>query len=210
MEEVERKGIEKAKLGLVVCSVIVVILAISNLWLYTRIDSLQDQMGTLQTDNNRLRSEIDSLNSEFDNYVATHHYTDDEYDEALLSYYYVEREQKFGVYGLEDELIGLEWIEPYEEGVFDCSEMSAYLEWYLEKQGWHAIIIVGDSPFDSDYHAWLLVETSPDHYTPVESTTIQIVWWDDPYFDSYFIYDYEFETIQEATAYNESEFDWWK
>lgn len=44
---------------------------------------------------------------------------------------------------------------------------------------------------------------------PVESTTIEVVWWDDSYFDNYFEYDYSFETIQEALEYYESEFDWW-
>jgi len=129
----------------------------------------------------------------------------------VFSYYYVyPAEQKFGVYNLDDELYGLEWLHPYQEGVFDCSEMSAYLEWYLENEGWHTIIIAGDSPFGSGYHAWLLVECEEGKYMPVESTNIEIVWWDDPYFDNYFAYDYEFETIDDALAYSETEFDWWE
>ena len=225
-----KKGIGKSGVGLIVCATLVGVLAVSGVLFYLRNNTLQNQIDTLETDkdnlqsqmsglqteinnlqteNSQLQGEIDSLNSEYNNYVANHHYTDEEYDEALLSFYYVEQEQKFGVYDLEDELFGLEWIEPYQESVFDCSEMSAYLEWYLEKQGWNAIIILGDAPFGGGYHAWLLVEASTDHYMPVESTTIEIVWWDDPYFDNYFIYDYEFETIEEAMAYDESEFDWW-
>jgi len=286
MTEVEKKGIGKSKIGLLISGVLIVILAISSLWLFTEVNSLQSQVSTLETDNSSLQSqvsslstdknnlesqvssletwldgnitdyesqiatlntqinslnaqitslqsEIDSLNttyhdyvathsysnseydtlqSEYDNYVATHHYTDKEYNEARssFSFYYVKPEQKFGVYDLEDELYGLEWLYPYEENVFDCSEMSAYLEWYLENEGWHTYIVCGEAPWDGGYHAWLLVETSVDHYMPVESTTIEIVWWDNPYFDNYFIYDYEFETIQEAIAYYESEFDWWK
>jgi len=35
MTEVEKKGIGKAKAGLVVCAVLVVILAVSNVWSYT-------------------------------------------------------------------------------------------------------------------------------------------------------------------------------
>ena len=267
-------GIGKAKIGLVVCAVLVAILAVSNIWFYTALqnqtnlsddlqiqkDTLQNQLSLLNTTyqnyvstHNHSNSEYDSYvanhqytNSEYDDYVAdhhytdsqvegyvveiegyiaevenlidemeayvsNHHYTDEEYYEALFSYYYVfSAEQKFGVYDLEDELYGLEWIEPYEEGVFDCSEMSAYLEWRLENEGWHTIIVIGDSPFGSGYHAWLLVETSADHYMPVESTTIEVVWWDDPYFDNYLIYDYEFETIDDALAYSETEFDWWE
>jgi len=37
---------------------------------------------------------------------------------------------------------------------------------------------------------------------PVETTKIEI-WWDNPHFDNYFVYDYTFEDIVEAIAYNE-------
>jgi len=266
MTEVEKKGIGKSKIGLLISGVLIVILAISSLWLYTTVDSLQSQVSTLETDNsslqsqvsslsidknnlesqvssletwldgnvttyesqittlntqidslndqiNNFQSQIDSLNATYQNYRATHSYSNSEYNAArssMFSFYYVKPEQKFGVYELSDELEGLEWIEPYQEGVFDCSEMSAYLEWYLENEGWHTYIVCGEAPWDGGYHAWLLVETSLDHYMPVESTNIEVVWWDDPHFDDYFTYDYEFETIQEAVAYSESEFDWWK
>jgi len=271
--EVEKKGIGKAKVGLVVCTVLVAILAVSNIWFYSALqnqtnlsddlqiqkDTLQNQLSLLNTTHQNYVSTHNHSNSEYDNYVFTHshdnseydslqseydayvtnhyytdsqvegyiaevenlidemeayvsnhHYTDEEYYESIFSYYYVfPAEQKFGVYDLEDELYSLKWIEPYEEDVFDCSEMSAYLEWHLENEGWNTIIVIGDSPFGSGYHAWVLVETSAGHYMPVESTTIEIVWWDDPYFDNYWMYDYEFETIDDALAYSETEFDWW-
>ena len=260
MTEVENKGIGKSKMGLLISGVIIVILAISSLWQYTRIDSFQNQVNALETDKDYLQtqvnnletdktelqnqvdslqiqkdtlqnqlnllnatyqnyvsthshsnSEYDSLQSEYDSYVANHQYTNSEYDEAFFSFYYVvPEEQKFGVYDLEDELYGIEWLYPYEENVFDCSEMSAVIEWYLENEGWNAIIAAGETPWDGGAHAWVLVETSEGHYMPVESTTIEIVWWEDPYFDNYFIYDYDFETIQEAIDFYESEFDWWK
>jgi len=267
-EDFEKKsGIAKAKVGLVVCSVLVVILVISSIWLYAKIGTLQNQVGTFETERSSLQSEvagletqvsaletdksalgsqvtnletqksslqneIDSLNSNFnslkskydsyvatytitkekyDDYVSEHLYTNEEYESARFDFYYVvPAEQKFGVYDLEVDLFGLEWLYPYEENVFDCSEMSAYLEWYLENLGWHTYIILGEAPFGGGYHAWLLVETSLDQYMPVESTTIKIIWWADPDFDGYFIYDYELETILDALSYNESEFDWWK
>jgi hypothetical protein len=259
LTEVEKNAVGKSKIGLLISGAIIVILAISSLWLYTRIDSLQNQVNALETDKNNLQtqvnnletdktdlqnqvdtvqiqkdtlqnqlnllnatyqnyvsthshnnSEYDSLQSEYDSYAANHQYTNAEYDEAFFSFYYVApEEQKFGVYDLEDELYGLEWLHPYEENVFDCSEMSAYLEWHLENEGWNALIVAGEAPWDGGGHAWLLVETSEGQYMPVESTTIEIVWWEDPNFDNYFIYDYTFETIQEAVDYYESEFDWW-
>ena len=185
-------------------------------WLFTRVDSLTTEndylwrkVRSLRTENSQLESEIDSLNSEYNNYVANYHYTDEEYDEARFSFYYVKPEQKFGVYDLSDELSGLEWFRSYQEGVFDCSEMSAYLERYLENEGWHAKIVVGDSPYGSGRHSWLLVETSQGKYMPVESTNIEVVWWSDPNFDNYWIYDHKFETIQDALSYSQTEFDWW-
>lgn len=68
-------------------------------------------------------------NAQYENYVATHQYTNSEYDEALFFFYYVKpEEQEFGVYNLDAELSGIVWDKPYEEDVFDCSEMSASLE----------------------------------------------------------------------------------
>ena len=238
IEEVEKR-IEKARIGLIACAVLVAILVVSSVWLYTRIGGLQNRIDTLESEKSNLQSQVsnletdknqfesqasilqseinslisdyNSLVSEYNDYVANHQFTDEQYYGATFSYYYISPvEQRFGVYNLSDELYGLELFYPYEEDVFDCSEMSAYLEWYLENEGWHTTIILGDAPFGGGYHAWLLVETSTDHYMPVESTTIEIVWWDDPYFDNYFTYEYEFETILDALAYSETEFDWWK
>jgi hypothetical protein len=87
--------------------------------------------------------------------------------------------------------------------------MSAYIEWRLENEGYHTIIVCGDAPFGGGYHAWLLVETSDDGYMPVEATTYDMVDWYDSYFDEYFEYDYSFETIHGALDYSQTEFDWW-
>lgn len=211
-------GFGKAKVGLMICAVLVVILAISSVWLLMRVENLQGaksnlqiQVNNLQIENSQLEGEIDSLSSKYDSYIADHHYSDDEYDEAQFSFYYINpEEQKLGVYNLDDELQRLEWTEPYQSGVFDCSEMSACLEWYLENNGWHAKIYVGDTPFGSGKHAWLIVEASQGKYMPVESTLLRVVWWEDPNFDRYWEYDYRFETIQDALAYSETEYDWWE
>jgi len=237
MNEVEKKGIGKVGVGLIICATLVSVLTISSVLFYVRNNALQttvnvlkaeiydlqtdkydlqSQVGFLTTENDDLQDEVDDLTTEnnwlnlkYDNYVANHQYSDWEYEDIQFYFYYVEPEQKFGVYDLDDELFGWEWYIPYEEGVFDCSEMSAYLEWYLENEGWNTLIVVGDSPSGSGYHAWLLVETSEGAYMPVESITAEIVWWEDPYFDNYWIYDDTFETIQDALDYYETEFDWW-
>jgi len=199
MNEVEKKEISKATVGLIICVVLIALLAMSNVLVYIE----------LQSEINNKQNQISSLNSQFNYYKANHQYTDEEYDEARFDFYYVKPEQKFGVYDLEDELDGVEWTKPYQEGVFDCSEMSAVLERYLENEGWHTKIVVGDYPRGSGKHAWLLVETSEGKYMPVETTNIKVIWWSDPNFDNYWIYDDTFETIQDALAYSETEFDWW-
>jgi hypothetical protein len=135
---------------------------------------------------------------------------DNGFESGKFNFYYVKPEQKYGVYDLSDWLSRWKWIRTYQEGVFDCSEMSAYLEWKLENEGWHTYIIFGDSPFSSGKHAWFLVETTSGKYMPVESTTMSVAWWDSPYFDNYFTYEHQFETIQDALSYSETEFDWWK
>jgi len=189
-----------------------------------RESSLQHQLEDLQQTYNNYKlfhshsdSEYNSLQSIYDDYVAdhnhyvaNHHYSDVEVEDIRFFFYYDEpRKQEFGVYNLEDELEGLEWDRPYEEHVFDCSEMSASLERYLENHGWHTKIVCGDTPFGSGRHSWLLVETSEGKYMPVESTIIEIVWWENPDFYNYFEYDRSFETIQEALEYSETSYDWW-
>ena len=178
-------------------------------------------------------------NLEYWNYVDNHLHTNSEYDEACLQisdlewqindlelgiqnlqqtaeenrfefYYASLAKQRFGVDDLDEYLDRWEWIEgTYVKGVFDCSEMSAYIEWRLENEGYNAYIVCGESPWGGGYHAWLLVETSEGAYMPVEATEYSVVWWDSPYFDNYFEYDNLFETIHDALNYSYGEFDWW-
>lgn len=176
-----------------------------------QLQSLQQEYDNYEADHSHSNSDFDFLDFVYDSYVANHHYTDSAYEEVRFYFYYDKPEQKFGVYELRDEIAGMTWDKPYQENVFDCSEMSASLERSLENKGWHTIIVVGNSPFDSGYrHAWLLVETTSGKYMPVESTTIRVVWWEDPNFDNYFKYDQSFETIQDALAWSQTGFDWWK
>ena len=129
-----------------------------------------------------------------------------------FTFYYAEDvRQRYGVDDLESYLDRWQWVEGvYVANKFDCSEMSACIERRLENEGYHALIVAGKCPWDaSKRHAWLLVETTEGKYMPVEATNYRIVKWADPHFDSYFVYDHEFETIQDALAYNYDEYDWW-
>jgi type II secretory pathway pseudopilin PulG len=228
IQQVEMKKPRGLKCSLVILSVALVLSAFIGFQSYTnqqnqilalnrqrydlqqQLESLQLEYDDYKTTHSHSNNEFDSLDFAYDNYLANHHHTDSEYEEIQFYFYYDKPEQKFGVYDLRDEIAGLTWKKPYQEGVFDCSEMSASLERYLENKGWHTIIVAGNSPFGSGYHAWLLVETTSGKYMPVESTTFRVVWWEDPNFNNYFKYDHEFETIQDALAWSETEFDWWK
>ncbi len=127
-------------------------------------------------------------------------------------FYYIKPEQEFGVDNLDSFIRQINWNKkPYQENVFDCSEMSAALERKLEDAGFHTKIAMGKTPGKPETsHAWLLVETSPNKYMPVEATIPSVIWWLTPYFDDYFKYEGSFETIQEALKYSSTEFDWWK
>lgn len=153
----------------------------------------------------------DSLQSYLTAYEQTHPYTQQDYDSSWYHFYYDGNiPQKWGANSLPNDLAGLRYTISYQENVFDCSEMTALLERYLENLGWHTLITVGDSPFGTgNNHAWLLVETSQGGYMPVESTTIRMIWGNEPYFDNYFKYDTYYQSIQEAAIAMPGEFDWW-
>ena len=170
-----------------------------------QVDDLNGYNTLLQSEKTKLQREVSDLESQMETLQRVAEENKFEFYYALLT------EQRYGVDDLQEYLDRWEWIDGiYVEGVFDCSEMSAYIEWKLENEGYHTVIVIGTAPSDPEgYHAWLLVETSVGHYMPVEATQYDIVYWSDPYFDNYFIYDTEFETIQDALEYSYEEFDWW-
>jgi len=69
-----------------------------------------------------------------------------------------------------EELLGgieeqLQFSQKYEEGYFDCSEMSSYIEYFLERHGYQA------STFTNSDHAWVMVY-STGGWMPIEATTL--------------------------------------
>jgi len=186
--------------------------------LNTDISNLQSAIALLEAENNNLQSEksdlqseIEDLESEVSDFEREINWLRQVAEEDNFQFYYASlTKQRYGVDDLEEYLDRWEWTEEsYVEGVFDCSEMSAYIEWRLENEGYHTYIVCGESPWGDGYHAWLLAETSEGEYMPVEATQYELVKWSSPYFDNYFIYDHLFETIQDALDYNYSEYDWW-
>jgi len=113
----------------------------------------------------------------------------------------------------------------YKEGVFDCSERSAYVEWYLENHGIPARIVVGYAkPFlgEGGNHAWVeaYVKAGIYGYGWVRIETSEMSLFGGVYIHTLTIFDalfteYEpkiyFEDIYEAVRYYRStiEWDWW-
>ncbi|MFW9832350.1 MAG: hypothetical protein ACFFD8_11305 [Candidatus Thorarchaeota archaeon] len=178
--ESERRGIsETNRLLVVICF----FLLIASIVLFTTLQKQWNLISELQEDLERSR------------FTAHKNY---------WRFYYTKPEnQNFGIDGLEETLSAYNWSQPYRQFEFDCSEMSAYLEQYLENRGWNTSIAVGFS------HAWLLVETNESDYTPVEATSLEIIYDDNENYDNYFRYEHLFKNIYSAHAFDATEFRWY-
>lgn len=100
---------------------------------------------------------------------------------------------------LETDLAGISTF-PYIENVWDCSEMSFYLQHELEDRGYNAQVA---QRIGSPGHSWVIVVTETQIIT-IEATTMQIV----P-----FRSDFN-RILRNATdainhGVEESEVDWW-
>jgi hypothetical protein len=109
------------------------------------------------------------------------------------------------------------WLSYYKAGVFDCSEMTAYLEYVLERHGFTAEIAHGIVK-GVGFHAWVLVyNNAADCWIPIEATSptgvldasvmvlFQII-------TGGSTIDYLHPTSRDANIYDVkpmSEFDWW-
>jgi len=186
-------------------------------------------LGTYELEIETLEYELEHVNSELtqkDNELSRVNNRLAQKDSAIQSlritaeenkffFYYIKPEQRFDVADVARIVYAYKPAKEYQLDVFDCSEMSAQLERELENEGFHTLIVVGDAPFDpSGRHAWLLVETSPGEYIPVEATGPSVIYWNNQFFNNYFVYDYVFENIQEllnaSSDISWAEWNWWK
>ncbi len=182
-----------------------------------RIFELQSSYRKLESENKTLRSLLD------------------QYEEVPHAYYSFEKFPSYSNHFNElERFLNLEFTLPrsYEINVFDCSEVTAYLEWNLENVGFKTRIAVGPIPWepDSGYHAWVIVYTE-EHTVAIEATALTgeyqfsqlfmrrtpgIVYLNDPLIPGwqnyYEGYDHLFENIYEATRNGVSieEWNWWE
>ena len=178
-------------------------------------EETKSQLAQTQSQLGEARTQLRTTEAQADTLKQLKKYLEETAEANKLFFYYTlgtAVEQQYSLTRLEQFLSRGHWKdEAYKAQVFDCSEMSALWECRLENEGFHTVIVTGSTPDESGgKHAWLLVEVSPGEYMPVEATAPTVIYWNNPYFDNYFKYNYAFETIQEAMAYSPFEFDWWR
>lgn len=111
--------------------------------------------------------------------------------------YYISVERKYGLENLK-EVLNFQWLKSYEPNVFDCSEMSAFLEYWLERKGFNTDIVLNST------HSWLVVEVQPGKWVHVEATGIS------PSIISEKNYIRRLKDIYDAMSYFRDECDWWE
>ncbi|HDN65019.1 MAG TPA: hypothetical protein ENF23_01790 [Methanosarcinales archaeon] len=108
----------------------------------------------------------------------------------------------------------------YQEDYFDCSEMSAFIEWYLEGHGVDTVIVAGErsqphniSAGGFEYekgagdHAWIVANISGKRVL-IEPTLARIV---PKSLEKYYLADTTYNDIYDAVSASRSveEYDWW-
>jgi hypothetical protein len=74
------------------------------------------------------------------------------------------RPEKHDINSLYTVLMNRDKLPEYRKDYFDCSEMSAYLEWYLEGMGFHSYIAYSD---ELD-HTWVMAELDDGDKVAIE------------------------------------------
>jgi len=123
MAKVEKRRLGMAKIGLIICAILILILSVTNVWSYitlqNQIDALKDdtnglqnQVNALNNDKSALQSQVDSLNTTYMDYIATHRMTDSEYNASI--------------HALEDEVAELESRIEALEGKCACASFDDF------------------------------------------------------------------------------------
>ena len=110
--------------------------------------------------------------------------------------------------------------DTYQENYFDCSEMSAFMEWYLEGHGVDTVIVTGErnqphniSAGGFEYekgagdHAWIISNVSGERIL-IEPTLARVV---PKSLESYYLADNTYNDIYDVVESSRSvkEYDWW-
>jgi len=170
---------------------------------------LIQQIDKLRRENEELRSQLSELQvkiSELEDRLRL-------YEQVPHGYYSTNffPEHRNIVEDLRTFLSNLKLPHKYERGVFDCSEISAYVEWALEDAGFDAYIVLGEVDFGGDNrgtHAWDMVKVAgATYYIDMSSGKPHIFKSDKHHLKIIKV----FKNVYEAVEYYRSvkEWDWW-
>lgn len=123
-------------------------------------------------------------------------------------WYYVSPCQQPAGIGLHDWLGSLPWYGELEVGGWDCSQLSAYVEWMAENCGYNAVFTCRKGTNESRGHCWLTIEGKPYE-------TIGLYWVNlDAADKGRYTADIWFQDIHEAFEYSglagPKTWGWWK
>lgn len=106
---------------------------------------------------------------------------------------------------LDDWLRTLPWHGELELGGWDCTQLSAYVEWLTENCGYDTVIVCREGTEDVYGHCWLDIEGQP--YEATGFYWIDLNTADPTFYDA----DLWFQDVWEAWAFDpqESEWAWW-
>jgi len=186
-------------------------------------ETLGKKIQDLESENWRLIQQIDKLrreNEELRNQVSELLVKISELEDKLRLYeqiphsYYSTNffpEYRNTVEDLKAFLSKLKLPHKYERGVFDCSEISTYVEWALEDAGFDAYVVLGEVDFGGDNrgtHAWNKVKVAgATYYIDMSSGKPHIFKSDKHHLKIIKV----FKNVYEAVEYYHSvkEWDWW-
>ena len=132
----------------------------------------------------------------------------------IQSYYPVAGTNKHDLEYVKACLKGWQHLIPYTDNVYDCSEMSAHLEWYLESCGVRADIVT------SKTHAWVFAHGTFG-YIAIETTSKELIYYDGSflgglfhkinpaYYDKKINITHVYQSVFDVPDNMKVEFDWW-
>lgn len=124
-------------------------------------------------------------------------------------YYASSRNMSLTFADLDAEIDAVEMPYVYNRSVFDCSEGSAWMEWYLESKGYNTSIVV--NRFPTGLHAYVKVDLPDGGIHLINSVPGNVHYYSN---DSYYLYIHyydEFVDIYDALNRSvRSEWDWWE
>jgi len=220
--------------------------------LQNELNGLNNKYNTLQSNYNSLKSGYDILQSKYDNlqgqsFTIKSNYQNlesenkritsllNQYEKVPSGYYSSNSFKKHDNTNIElRKFLSTEFKLPtnYQLDVFDCSEMSSYLQWALTNAGFNANIVSGKTPWspDTGYHAWVIVKFNDGVEQAIESTAITdnsllnilagnfaIVTSTHPGYSNYYYgYNERYESIYFAIKHNSNyqgisnQWNWWE